>query len=287
MSNSTQDSGNDYSEIQNFVIQTRAIVASAAFYCFEWLITMDQEAEHIWARKWSLSTLIFAGSRYATLLLLISELTPAPSRAVPWNKAVGTVRQASRLHIKVPLGRVLIEDGTFLFLGLVIINVFQLLADNISDPTYLAVFKLTIAMTSRIATSMQSIVMCRFMLNLKQAGSGPSPTPDNTTFHKSTIRFNANILIGNLGESMSLWDDEDTLEQTDQDENSEKTTITAVEPVDDTRLVAERESERAVKDLRAPIMDPIIISSVVDGVEVGSFISIFSVIYRIDGTARC
>lgn len=31
--------------------------------------------------------------------------------AVAWKKAVGTVRQASRLNIRMPLSKVLIEDG--------------------------------------------------------------------------------------------------------------------------------------------------------------------------------
>ena len=38
--------------------------AEIALYLYEYVITFDQEIKHIWAKKWSLSTLIFVLNRY-------------------------------------------------------------------------------------------------------------------------------------------------------------------------------------------------------------------------------
>ena len=52
-------------------------------YAFEWLITLEQEVEQIWAtRRWTISTWIFAGNRYSVLLFLVLELVPVPNRPV-------------------------------------------------------------------------------------------------------------------------------------------------------------------------------------------------------------
>lgn len=53
-----------------------------ALYCYDWLVTLDQEGEHIWGRKWNLSTWIFAGIRYTTLLLAIIQCLNPTSNAV-------------------------------------------------------------------------------------------------------------------------------------------------------------------------------------------------------------
>ncbi|KAI0804519.1 hypothetical protein BC629DRAFT_1663271 [Irpex lacteus] len=51
-------------------------------YCYEWLITIDQEFQHIWFRRWSLSTWVFVMNRYATLLDCILDMLPAPNALV-------------------------------------------------------------------------------------------------------------------------------------------------------------------------------------------------------------
>ncbi len=48
---------------------------------------------------------------------------------------------------------------------------------------------------------LSSTLVCRFMLNLKEAAYHPELC---STLHISTIRFNANVLIGNLGEPLDL-----------------------------------------------------------------------------------
>ena len=54
--------------------------------------------------------------------------------------------------------------------------------------------------------------MCRFMLNLKQAGHRPGP--NSTVGQQSSVNFNSflansNILVGNLGESLNIGDEDD------------------------------------------------------------------------------
>jgi hypothetical protein len=55
---------------------------STALYFYEYLITLDQEINHIWAKRWSFSTLIFAINRYATLGLAFWGLLGTPSYTV-------------------------------------------------------------------------------------------------------------------------------------------------------------------------------------------------------------
>jgi hypothetical protein len=40
-----------------------------ALYSYEYITTLDQEINHIWTKKWRLSTLIFAVNRYVALIV--------------------------------------------------------------------------------------------------------------------------------------------------------------------------------------------------------------------------
>lgn len=53
----------------------------------------------------------------------------------------------------------------------------------------------------RYCHRLSSTLVCRFMLNLKDAAYRPEMC---STLHISTIRFNTNVLIGNLGESLDF-----------------------------------------------------------------------------------
>jgi hypothetical protein len=44
---------------------------STALYCYEYIITFDQEINRIWTQKWSLATLIFALNRYMILVSVV------------------------------------------------------------------------------------------------------------------------------------------------------------------------------------------------------------------------
>ncbi|THG96480.1 hypothetical protein EW026_g5359 [Hermanssonia centrifuga] len=49
-----------------------------------------------------------------------------------WMKTFGTRREASRIHIEVPMVTLLIRDGTIYFIALLAMNVAQILIQNIS-----------------------------------------------------------------------------------------------------------------------------------------------------------
>ncbi len=45
--------------------------------CYEWLVTLNHEVNHVWLQKWSLSTWMFACTRYSTLVLNFLQISPA------------------------------------------------------------------------------------------------------------------------------------------------------------------------------------------------------------------
>jgi hypothetical protein len=55
-------------------IHVHTVFRTTALYSYEYIVTLDQEINHIWTKRWSLSTLIFAVNRYVALIL---ELYPA------------------------------------------------------------------------------------------------------------------------------------------------------------------------------------------------------------------
>ncbi|KAI0799585.1 hypothetical protein BC629DRAFT_1496958 [Irpex lacteus] len=114
--------------------------------------------------------------------------------SVTWWKTFGSVREAARLKLKVTLGMVLIREGTLLSLALLVLNVCQMLSVDVrsmknGNPGIGFLLPLS------------STLVCRFMLNLKDAAYRPEMC---STLHISTIRFNTNVLIGNLGESLDF-----------------------------------------------------------------------------------
>ena len=47
-----------------------------ALYVYDCLVTMDQEVNNIWLKKWTLSTWIYALNRYAALVSIILDFIP-------------------------------------------------------------------------------------------------------------------------------------------------------------------------------------------------------------------
>ncbi|KAI0738131.1 hypothetical protein BC629DRAFT_353577 [Irpex lacteus] len=68
--------------LQGFMISGLVDVAIASWCCYEWVITIDQEVNHIWLQKWTLSTWIFAGARYTALLQNLLQISPGASQIV-------------------------------------------------------------------------------------------------------------------------------------------------------------------------------------------------------------
>ncbi len=47
------------------------------------------------------------------------------------------------------------------------------------------------------------------MLNLRQVGKTPEGLPSDTTIPRSTLIFNSNVLVGNMGESLAFGEEDD------------------------------------------------------------------------------
>ncbi|KAI0084028.1 hypothetical protein BDY19DRAFT_910114 [Irpex rosettiformis] len=130
--------------------------------------------------------------------------------AITWKSALGTMREASRLKIKTPLSMVLVRDdsrdltGTCFFFttlrALLVINVLLILSTNI--PALVTIS----SAGSTLGGPLSSIIVSRFLLNLKQAGSSQGSNVSNTgtMLRMSAVHFNSEIFVGNLGESLDL-----------------------------------------------------------------------------------
>jgi hypothetical protein len=58
------------------------VCRTTALFAYEYIVTLDQEINHIWAKKWSFSTLIFAVNRYISLFLVIVSTLSATTYTV-------------------------------------------------------------------------------------------------------------------------------------------------------------------------------------------------------------
>lgn len=72
--------------MENYDPRTSNLYSAPVLYIYEWMVTLDQEIYHIWARKWTFSTCIFAVNRYSALLIVIIGFSPAASRVVRFFK---------------------------------------------------------------------------------------------------------------------------------------------------------------------------------------------------------
>jgi hypothetical protein len=67
---------------------------TTALYSYEYITTLDQEINHIWTKKWSLSTLIFAVNRYGTLILELNLVL------VPITNYTVSIKPYNLLYVK-------------------------------------------------------------------------------------------------------------------------------------------------------------------------------------------
>ena len=61
-----------------------SVINPSVLYGYECIITLTQEVQVIWSRKWSIMTMVYAFTRYTTVLLIISEFLPISNLAVRW-----------------------------------------------------------------------------------------------------------------------------------------------------------------------------------------------------------
>lgn len=62
------------------------------------------------------------------------------------------------------------------------------------------------------------------MLNLRQVGKTPEGLPSDTAIPRSTLIFNSNVLVGNMGESLAFGEEEghDHSDMHTSDEDSQR-----------------------------------------------------------------
>ncbi|KAI0766082.1 hypothetical protein BC629DRAFT_907331 [Irpex lacteus] len=70
------------SAYRSLTTESWLLTASSVMYCYEWLVTLSQEIEQIWAKPLSFTTAIFAVNRYAMLFAMILELIPGNTHPV-------------------------------------------------------------------------------------------------------------------------------------------------------------------------------------------------------------
>ncbi|KAI0769552.1 hypothetical protein BC629DRAFT_1442232 [Irpex lacteus] len=114
---------------------------------------------------------------------------------VTWSKTIHAYIAARKLNIGAPLASMLLRDGTIYFLILLVLNVLQ------SLPFYAPSLD-NIQFASAYYQALVPTLVCRFILNLRQAGT------DNLLDQQSR----STSLVGNLGQSLqfrSVHDEED------------------------------------------------------------------------------
>lgn len=58
------------------------IFSLLALYFYECMLTIGSEVKHVWTRKWTLFTWLYAINRYGTLINVIRAFTPTPTLLV-------------------------------------------------------------------------------------------------------------------------------------------------------------------------------------------------------------
>jgi len=113
---------------------------------------------------------------------------------VTWWKTYTTARMAREAKIETPLSQLLLRDGTVYFLGLLIGNVITL---TIYLAKYNNGFQLAIGIYC-----MESIIISRFLLNLREVGSNQH---DASRLSTSGSRLSVGLhfaVVGNMGEEL-------------------------------------------------------------------------------------
>jgi len=132
---------------------------------------------------------------------------------VTWWKTYATTRMAREANLEKSLSQLLLRDGTLYFLGLLILNIGTL--------TYYLVTGIVSSLET-IMDSIQSIIVARFLLNLRGMGSQQNDTAGALTGGSrfSSVHF-APRAVGNIGgelhDSFGIWSHPDALEGQEDD----------------------------------------------------------------------
>ncbi|EMD33169.1 hypothetical protein CERSUDRAFT_98766 [Gelatoporia subvermispora B] len=151
----------------------------------------------IWAVFSGVRTFAISGSNWA-LALVVFLLSVVP---VATNATYVTWRDARRNNIRAPFATILLKDGTLYFIALLIINVVNIIGITTAS------FNTTV---TYFATPLSSIIVTRFLLNLRQLASIESYDSETSRAANaeaeqgtwlSQIRFNHSF-VDNMGEDL-------------------------------------------------------------------------------------
>lgn len=87
-------------------------LACVTWYLYDWFLTLNNEIEFVWSRKWSLTKVLYALIRFTTLALLIAEtvvyvftsgLSQKQCDAFSWGSAIGTAAVIAEVELVLQL----------------------------------------------------------------------------------------------------------------------------------------------------------------------------------------
>ncbi|KAI0769507.1 hypothetical protein BC629DRAFT_787299 [Irpex lacteus] len=210
---------------------------------FESIITLSQEVDGIWCQKWNLMTWLYACMRYSAVANNILLLTPpwsfehaddqrgrrfrslhivAGGIGKPWIYVLSLIARiativgdmlvitatwikTAQLHngtrriqlINAPLVTIILRDGTIYFIVLLVINILNIIERNTP-----ALFH--VDLIESLVQVLPSIVVCRFILNLRQVKRPEVPSVSGNHTPGSSSYF-----LSNLGQPLQLGEDEE------------------------------------------------------------------------------
>jgi len=130
---------------------------------------------------------------------------------VTWIKTWNTHRKALKNNIRTPVATMLLRDGTVYFLGLLSLNILNIVGTSTNVFAYATDF----------TTPLSSIIITHFSLNLRQVAYGPQSNVDDShspsfvqTGHAGQVRSRMSSLrfasfVGNMGEQLNHGSDSD------------------------------------------------------------------------------
>ncbi|KAH9939938.1 hypothetical protein B0H21DRAFT_755538 [Amylocystis lapponica] len=157
-----------------------------------------------------LSSMVAAVTIAATAILLI----------LTWIKTFGIKRHSMKVGVKTPLVTLILRDGTFYFLIIMVVDTFQLVGGLVGSDW--VVFRVW----TYFEQVFHVIFLSRFMLDLRGVYLADDPSSEETeglsTAHATDIHF-ASHIVGNMGAPLETGQSLNTEYPLDEDDGEEVT----------------------------------------------------------------
>lgn len=118
-----------------------------------------------------------------------------------WVKTYRQYREAKSLKIESPLATCLVQDGTIYFFVLMVLNVAQIATFDSSNDTIVPI-------VSAFTTVMPPILVCRFMMNLRQVVRGDELTTGLNICSRVPPLSSPAVFVANMGEPLDYSQDD-------------------------------------------------------------------------------